>query len=80
MSPSLVDQPFEPHGQVALGDRHADGRGQALDKRAGGGLDSGSQMMFWVPRRNAAQLAEALELVEGHLGIAGEVVQPVKQH
>ena len=33
-----------------------------------------------VPRGAAAELAEALQLVERHVGIAGQMQQPVEQH
>jgi hypothetical protein len=45
-------------GQHLLGQRHADGVGDALAERAGGGLDAGGVAVFRVARGLAVQLAE----------------------
>ncbi len=63
-----------------LGERHADGIAETLAERPGGRLDAGRMAIFRVARRARAELAEVLELLELHLGIAGEIEQRVEQH
>jgi hypothetical protein len=60
--------------QDLLGQRHADGVGDALAQRAGGGLDAGGVAVFRVARGLAVQLAEVLQVVDGQI-VAGEVQQ-----
>ena len=48
--------------QPLAGDGHSDAVAHALAQRAGRGLNSGSDMRFGVPRRQASQLAEALDI------------------
>ena len=45
----------EPRGEVALGHRHADGVGEALAQRAGGGLDARRAGRIRVARRDASR-------------------------
>ena len=66
--------------EVALGKRHADRVGDALAERAGGGLDAGRMAEFRMPRRDRSELAEALELIDGHRFVAGQMQQRVDQH
>jgi hypothetical protein len=40
----IVARPVELGGQQALGERHADGVGDALAEGAGGGLDAGAAL------------------------------------
>src|SRR3546814_2317820 len=55
----VIDQIVAEAGvQQTLGERHADGVGEALAERAGGGLDAGGVAVFRVPGRAAAELAE----------------------
>ena len=66
--------------QVALRDRHADRRRDALPQGARRRLDTGRDEVFRMPRRLRAQLAEIADVVTGHRGIAGQVKQRVDQH
>jgi len=70
----------EPGGQQALGERHADGGGDALAERAGGGFDGRVLAEFGVAGGGGVQLAELLELLDFHAGMAGQVQQRIKQH
>ena len=63
-----------------LGKGHADGVAEPLAKRAGGGLDAGRMTIFGMARGPGVKLAEILELLQFHLGIAGEIEQRVEQH
>ena len=77
----MVDQGVaEPRVQRALGNRHADGVGEPLAKRAGGGLDSGGVAVLGVARRLRAELAEALDLGQAHVLVAGQIEERVEQH
>ena len=67
-------------GEMPLGDRHADRVGEPLPERAGGGLDAGRMAVFGMAGGDRAELAEALDLVERHRRIAGEIEQRVDQH
>ena len=69
----------ERGAEEALGDGHADGVGEALAERTGGGLDAGRVPVLGVAGRLAAPLAERLQVVEGQV-VAGEVEQGVEQH
>ena len=64
----------------ALGEGHADGRGEPLAERPGGGLDAGRHEVLRVPRRLRVELAEALQLVEAHAGDARQMQERVEQH
>ena len=66
--------------QALLGDRHADGVGEALAERAGRGLDPRGVAVLGVARGLRAELAEVLDLVDRHVRVAGQVQQPVEQH
>ena len=57
----------EALAQEPLGERHPDAVPEALPERAGRRLDAGRVAVLGVARRLAAQLAEALELVEGQV-------------
>ena len=80
--PAAVVHQTVTEGRIhrALGNAHADRRGDALPERPGRGLDAGAVAVFRVARRGAAELAEALDLAHFHAGIAGQVQQAVKQH
>ena len=69
----------EPRGEQALGERHADGVGEALAERAGGGLHAGRAAALRVAGRLGAELAEALQLLDRQR-VAGEVQQAIEQH
>src|SRR3546814_16983439 len=62
-----------------LGERHADGVGEALAERAGGGLDAGGVAVFRVPGRAAAELEAVLQLLQRHVFVAGEVPERIQQ-
>src|SRR6185437_10789564 len=47
-------------------DRHADTGGYPLAQRSCGGFHSGRKMIFGMPRRLAAELAEVTDIVERH--------------
>jgi hypothetical protein len=66
--------------QVALGRRHTDGVGQPLAERPGCHLDAAGVAAFRMPSGTAAELAETLQLIERHVGVARQVQQRVKQH
>jgi hypothetical protein len=75
----LVAGAVELVGQQLLGHGHADGVGDALAQRAGGGLDAGCVAVLGVARRLAVQLAEILQVVDRQL-VAGQVQQRIEQH
>ncbi len=63
-----------------LGERHADGIAQTLPERAGRCLDARRMAIFRVPGCARPELAEVLELLDVHLGIAGQIEQRIEQH
>ncbi len=67
-------------GEHSLCEREADRRRDALAERAGRGFDALGVEIFRMARRQRPQLAEVLELVERHVGIAGQVQQRIQQH
>jgi hypothetical protein len=74
-----VVQAVELLAQAALRDGHPDGIRKALAERAGGGLDARGEAVFRVARRDAAPLAEGLQIIERD-GVAGQVQERVEQH
>ena len=70
----------EPRRQQPLGERHADRGGDALAERAGGGLDRRVLAVFGMAGGGGVELAEALDLLDPHAVVAGEVEQRVQQH
>ena len=64
----------------ALGERHADGVGEALAERAGRRLDAGGEAVFGMAGGLRSELAEALDLGDRHVGVAGEVEAGIEQH
>ncbi len=77
---AVIDHVAELGGEMALGDRHADRIGQPLPERTGGGLDAGRVAVFRMAGGDRAELAEALDLIERHLRISGQIKQRVEQH
>jgi hypothetical protein len=78
---AVIDQPFAETGvQVALRHGHADGGGEALAQRAGGGLHAGGVAVLGVAGGERAPLPEVAELVHRHRLDAVEVQQGVEQH
>jgi hypothetical protein len=70
----------EAGGQVRLGHGHADGGGQALAQRPGGGLHARGVVHFGVARGQRAPLPEVLDLLHRHGLEAGQVQQGIEQH
>ena len=65
--------------QRALGNRHADGVGQPLAKRAGGCLDAGSIAVFRVAGRFRMELAKVFQFGQRQI-VAGQMQQAIQQH
>ena len=76
----IDDLVAELRGQHALGERHADRVADALAERPGRRLDAARMAALGMAGGAAAELAETLDLVDRHVGIAGQVQQPVEQH
>ncbi len=70
----------EGRGQQALGDGEADRHAEPLTQRTGGALDAVRVLVLRVAGRLAVQLAEVLDLVQRHVGIAAQVQDRVQQH
>ena len=71
--PELVGVPLEEIMKRYVGgfrDRKADRGGDALAQRSGRGLDAGDEVVFGMPRRLAAELAESLDVVQRYRGRA----------
>ena len=78
---AMIDQlRAEAGAQMTLRQRHADRVGEALAERPGGGLDAGRMAVLGMAGGARAELAEALELLDLHLRIAGQMEQRVEQH
>ncbi|MCY1515307.1 hypothetical protein D9M68_498890 [compost metagenome] len=75
----VVAVTVELGGQHLLGDGHADGVGEALAERAGGGLDARGVAVFRVARGARAKLAELLQVLDAEV-VAGQVQQRIDQH
>ena len=76
----IDDGVAEDRGEMALGDRHADGIGEALAERAGGGLDAGRMAVLGMAGGERAELAEALDLLDRHRLVAEQIKQRIEQH
>ncbi len=79
MVDDLEPGPVEASRQHALGERHADGVGESLAQRAGGGFDPGGEADFRMSGRFRVELAEALQLLQRQI-VAGQMQQRVQQH
>ncbi|MNZ77246.1 hypothetical protein D3C78_957760 [compost metagenome] len=66
--------------QLAFGNSHADGVGDALAERAGGRFDAGRMAIFGMAGGLGAELTETLDLVDRHVLVARQIEQRVKQH
>ena len=78
---AVIDEFAAEHcGEVPLRDRHADRIGQTLAERPGGGFDAGGMAVLRMSRGERAELAEALDLVDGHRLVAEEIKQRIEQH
>ena len=60
--------------------READRIAEALAERPGGRLDARRMAVFGMAGGLAAELAEVLQLIERHVGIAGQMQQRIEQH
>ena len=76
----IDDVAAEDRREMTLRNCHADGVGQALAERAGGGFDAGGVAMLGMTGRKRAELAEALDLLDRHLRVAEQIKQRVEQH
>ena len=76
----IDDGVTEDRGEMALGDRHADGIGEALAERAGGGLDARRMAVLGMAGGERAELAEALDLLDRHRLVAEQIKQRIEQH
>ena len=74
-----VPGPVEARGQPRFRDGHADAVAETLAQRAGGDFHAGGVPALGMARRFAAQLAEALQLIERQI-VAGQMQQAVQQH
>ena len=70
----------EPRIPDALGERHANGIGDALPEGTRGGLDAGGMTIFGMACRLRAELAELLDLADVHARRAREMQQRIEQH
>ncbi|CAI1164975.1 Uncharacterised protein [Serratia entomophila] len=75
----VVAGAVELGAEGAFGDGEADGVGDALAERAGGGFNAGGIAVFRVARGFGVQLAEVFQLAHRQV-VAGEVQQAVNQH
>ena len=66
--------------KMCLRNGHAHRVGEALAKRPGGGLDARRVKVLRMPGRFRAELAEALDLLDGHPLVTEEMQQRIKQH
>ncbi len=77
----VVDQVrTELGGELGFGNRHADRIGKALAQRTGGGLDAVGKVVFRVAGSLGMQLAEILDLIDGHVAVAEQVKRGIEQH
>ncbi len=76
----LDDLLAELRRQHLLRQRHADRGRNPLAKRTGGGLHSLGAEILGVARGERIDLPEPLDLVQRHVGIAGEIEQRIEQH
>ena len=61
---NLMTGLIEMRGEPAFGDGHADGIGETLAERAGGGFDAGCVTVFRMTGRFAVPLPEILQFVQ----------------
>ena len=66
--------------QLGFGNGHADGVADALAERAGGGFDALRIAIFRVAGGLGMELAEILDLLDGHVFVTEQVERRVKQH
>ena len=66
--------------QMPLSHRHADRIGNALSQRASGCFNPARMAKLRMPGGACAQLAELAQLIQSHIGIAGQIKQRINQH
>src|SRR3546814_4581948 len=66
----IDDLGAEARGEHPFGQRHADGVGEALAERPGGGLDPGRMADLGVARRAALELPEVLYVLDTDRAVA----------
>ena len=77
----VVDDLLAPFGaQKLLGHGETHGIGDALAQGAGCRFDPHRMAIFGMACRDCAQPAEILDLLQRHIGRAGQIEQRVKQH
>ena len=76
----MINEVAVAGSKCAFGDRHADGSGETLSERAGRRLDAERMPVFRVAGGLRPELTEALQLVERHVWIAGQMEKGVEQH
>ncbi len=77
---AVIDHVAEFSCEMPFGNRHADRVADALAERAGGGLDARGDEILRMSRRDRTDLAEALDLLDGHRLRADQMQQRVDQH
>ncbi len=78
---AMIDQAAaEARGHQPLRQSHPDGGAEPLSQRPGGGLDSRIFAQFRMSGGGGVELAEMLQLLDPHAGIAGQVQQRIQQH
>ena len=70
----------EPRVHQPLGQRHADGGGDALPERPGGRLDARRVAILGMSRRLRSPLPKGPQFVQGHAFVARQVQQRIQQH
>ena len=70
----------EPRIHQTLGERHADGVGNALTERSGSRLHTGRVAVLGMPRRLRSPLPECFEFIQRHAFVARQVQERIQQH
>ncbi len=78
--PVIDEVVAETRRQPCFRDRHADRTGNSLTEKARRDLDTRVLLDLGMAGTDRAELAEALQRVDGHLFVAGKMQQRVKQH
>src|SRR5262249_21658577 len=76
----IDDLSAENRGEMALRDGHADGIGESLAEGAGCRFYAWLMAVLGMARRERADLAKALDLLDRHFLVAEEMQERVEQH
>ena len=76
----VIDDILETRGLQPFGKRHANGHGETLPERTGGGFNAAGVAEFGMTCSLRAKLAEIFDLIQRHILVAGEIEQGVEQH